>query len=262
MKKPILLLSFLVLMTISNAQITLEQTYPASATLTELGVSGYKYYLMDVTNNQCRLYNTDHSLWKTIALTIPAGMYLYNIQYVSDTLFNKDNKVELAYTYYSYDTTLYYYTYYTRVIDEDGIELLAIPGCSYVDIVNASTNGTKMLAYVYDYSIILYTLNTLVYSLPGHLPPGGISTAREDYLKNAYPNPASSAVMIPYQLPQGINDAQILLMNVSGQILKSYRVDHTFQELIIPIRELPKGVYLYQLKTDQGIIGSGKLIHD
>jgi hypothetical protein len=262
MKKSFLLIVFITLITISYAQITLEQTYPASATLTELGVSGYKYYLMDVTNNQCRLYNTDHSLWKTIALTIPGGMYLYNIQYVSDTLFNKDNKVELAYTYYSYDTALYYYTYYTRVIDEDGIELLAVPGCSYIDVVNTSTNGTKMLAYVYDYSIILYTLNTLVYSLPGHLPPGGINPGGDDYLKKAYPNPASSRVKIPYQLPQGINDAQVLLMNVSGQILKSYKVDRTFNELIIQTTDLPQGIYLYQLKTDQGILGSGKLIHD
>jgi len=262
MKKTILLIVFLTLLKVSYSQITLEHTYPASATLTELSVSGYKYYLMDVPNHQCRLYNTDHSLWKTISLTVPDGMYLYNVQYVSDTLFNKDNKVELAYTYYSYDTTLLYYTYYTSVIDEDGIELLAIPGCSYVNVINTSTNGTKMFAYVYDYSIILYTVNTLVFSLPGHLPPGGISTPGEGFLKNAFPNPASSAVTIPYQLPQGVNDAQILLINGSGHVVKSYRVDRTFHELIIPTGELPKGVYLYQLKTDKGIISSAKLIHD
>ena len=51
-------------------------------------------------------------------------------------------------------------------------------------------------------------------------------------------------------------------MNGSGQILRNYFVDRTFHELIIPIGDLPKGVYLYQLKTDLGIIGSGKLIHD
>ena len=59
MKKTTLILALLAILTISNAQITLEQTYPASATLTELGVSGYKYYLMDVTNNQCRIFNFD-----------------------------------------------------------------------------------------------------------------------------------------------------------------------------------------------------------
>jgi hypothetical protein len=189
-------------------------------------------------------------------------MYLYNIKYVSDTLFNKDSKVELAYTYYSYDTTLLYFTYYTRVIDEDGIELLAIPGCSFVDVVAAGSGGTKLLAYVYDYSLLLYTVNTLVYSLPGNLPPGGIRSEGEGFLKNAYPNPASAVVSIPYQLPEGINNAQILLIDGSGQVLKSYRIDRTFHELIIPTGDLPKGVLIYQLQTDKGIVGSGKLIHD
>jgi len=262
MKKPILLLTFLLMMTISNAQITLEQTYTASATLTELGLSGYKYFMMDIANNQCLIYNTDHSLWKTIALTIPDSMYLYNIQYITDTLFNKDSKVELAYTYYSYDTTLFYYTYFTRVIDEDGIELLAIPEYSFVDVIASGSNGTKLLAYVYDYSLILYTVNTLVYSLPGSLPPGAIRPGGEGFLKNAFPNPAGSMVSIPYQLPDGINDAQILLINGSGQILKSYKVDRTFHDLIIPTGDLPKGILLYQLKTDQGIIGFGKFIQD
>jgi hypothetical protein len=262
MKKPILLLAFLLMMTISNAQITLEHNYPASATLTDLGLSGYKYYLMDIAKSQLLIYNTDHSYWKAIALTIPDSMYLYNIQYVTDTLFNKDSKVELVYTYYSYDTTLFYYTYFTRVIDEDGIELLAIPGCSFVDVIASGSSGTKLLAYVYDYSLILYTVNTLVYSLPGSLPPGGIRKGGEGFLKNAYPNPAGSMVSIPYQLPDGINDAQILLFNGSGQILRSYNVDRTFHDLVIPTGDLPKGVLLYQLKSGKGIISTGKFIHD
>ena len=262
MKKTILLLAFLALLTISNAQITLEQTYPASATLTELSIPGYKYYLMDVANSQCRLYNLDHSLWKTINLDIPSGMYLYDLRYVSDTLFNKDNKVELAYTYYSYDTTLLYFTYYTKVIDEDGIELLSIPGCSFVDVISTSSNGTKLLAYVYDYSLVLYTVNTIVYSLPGKLPPGGISAKGEGFLKKAFPNPTSSMTTIPYQLPDGAINPRILIVNSTGQVLRSYNVDRTFHDLIIPTEDLPKGVLLYYLKTDQGIIGSGKLVHE
>jgi hypothetical protein len=51
-------------------------------------------------------------------------------------------------------------------------------------------------------------------------------------------------------------------MNGSGKILRNYLVDRTFHELIMPIGDLPKGVYLYQMKTDQEIIGSGKLIHE
>jgi hypothetical protein len=261
MKKTILFFAFLVLMMNARAQIYLEKTYPASTGLTELSISGYKYFLMDVVNNQCKLFNLDHSAWKTINLSIPAGMYLYDIKYVSETLFNTDNKVELAYIYYSYDTTLLYYTYYTKVINENGLELLSIPGCAYLEVKTPGTNGTKMLAYVYDYSIILWTLNTLVYSLPGSLPAGGID-AENVPVKKPFPNPASAMVTIPYELPNGVNTADIRLLNVSGQVVKSYIVDRTFRELIVQTADLPKGVYIYQVKTNQGIISSGKIIHD
>ncbi len=262
MKRLILLIVLLTIISVSKAQIALEQTYPASATLTELSLSGYKYYLMDVTTNQCRIYNTDYSLWKTIPLSVPSGMYLYNIKYVSETLFNTDTKTELAYTYYSYDTILLYSTYYTKVIDEDGITLLSIPGCSFVDVIGGGELGTKLLAYIYDYSLAYYTVNTSVYSLPGSLPLGGSRDMGEEFLKKAYPNPASSVVSIPFKLPDGTNSAWILLSNGSGQVLRNYHVDRTFHELVIPTGDLSKGVFLYQLKTGKGIIDSGKLIHD
>jgi hypothetical protein len=262
MKKLIFLFSLVILMSTARAQIYLEKNYDASTGLTELAISGYKYYLMDVVNNQCRLYNMDHSAWKTINLTVPAGMYLYDIKFVSETLFNTDSKVELAYIYYSYDTTLLFYTYYTKVINENGMELLSIPGCSYVEVDRPGTHGTKMLAYVYDYSIINWTLNTLVYSLPGTLPTGGIAVEGGSRQARPYPNPANAMIAIPYQLPEGISEGEISLVHVSGQLIQRYRVDRTFRELLIQTAGLPKGIYLYHLKTEQGIISSGKFMHE
>jgi hypothetical protein len=262
MKKMILLFGLLILTTTTRAQIYLEKNYTASAGLTELAVSGYKYFLMDVVNNRCQIYNMDHSIWKTINLNVPTGMYLYDIKYVSETLFNSDSKVELVYIYYEYDTTLLYYTYYTKIVNENGLELLSIPGCAYAEVKSPGSYGTKLLAYVYDYSIILWTLNTLVYSLPGTLPTGGIAAEGERDLKKPYPNPSSSMVTIPYQLPIGVNDAEILLLSGSGKVIKTYLVDRTFSELVIQTADLPKGLYMYQLKTNRGVLASGKLIHD
>lgn len=262
MKKLILLYVFFTIMGVVRAQIYLEKDYNASTGLTELAISGYKYYLMDVVNNQCRIYNMDHSAWKTINLSIPAGMTLYDIKFVSETLFNTDSKVELAYIYYSYDTTLLFYTYYTKVINENGMELLSIPGCSYLEVDRPGTYGTKMLAYVYDYSIINWTLNTLVYSLPGTLPTGGIAVEGQRKQDKPFPNPASAMITIPYQLPDGVSKGEISLINGSGQLIQRYRVDRTFRELLIQTAGMPKGIYLYQLKTDQGIISSGKFMHD
>jgi hypothetical protein len=262
MKKILILTLFLALSLISRAQITLEYNYPASTGLTNLALSGYKYFLMDVVNNQCRIYNLDHSAWKTINLSVPAGMYLYDVRLVSETLFNGDSKVELAYIYYSYDTTLLYTTYYTRIIDENGLELLSIPGCAYLEVKSTGNTGTKMLAYVYDYSIILWTLNTHVYSLPGDLPIGGMTQGGTQMEDRPFPNPAGSSVTIPYHLPGTDTAGDIQLFDQSGRLLKQYRVDRTFSDLTIRLDELPAGAYFYRVTTGHGVINSGKIIHD
>jgi hypothetical protein len=263
MKNTAIILGFLFQFFIAQGQITFENSFPASATLTELSVSGHKYYLMDVTNNQCRIYNTDYSLWKTVPLNIPGGNYLYNIIYVSENLFNLDNKTELAYTYYSYDTTLLYYSYTSKIINEDGVELLNIPGCSYIEVKGAGSQGFKLLAYTYDYSVVPYTINTIVFSLPGSLPTGETAAIKEfEGVQNAFPNPASWLVTIPYNLPKGIKAAQLLLISGSGRLLRTYQIDCTSHELNISVENLPKGVYLYQLKTDKAVLGAGKFIHN
>jgi hypothetical protein len=262
MKKLVFSFLMLILAHSSMSQIMLEHTYPSSATLTQLSNSGYKYYAMDVLTNQCKIYNLDHSLWKTISLTIPAGLYLYDIKFVSETLFNTDSKVELAYIYYSYDTTYYYYTYYTRVINENGFELLPIPGAGFLDLKTTTSNGTKLLAYVYNYSIYPSTVNTLVYSLPGVLPTGGITEQPVVEEGLPFPNPARDIVTIPCNLPDGVNQASILLMNSAGKLVRTFTVDRTFDSVQIPTHELPRGLYIYQIKTGSGIISTGRIIHE
>jgi hypothetical protein len=56
-----------------NAQVTLDKKYDYSTSVVKLETLGYKYYLMDVPLGQCRIYNTDHSLLKTINCNIPGG---------------------------------------------------------------------------------------------------------------------------------------------------------------------------------------------
>ena len=151
------------------SQIVHESTYNFSGTYTRLANSGDKFFIMDVGTNQCRIYNTDHSLWKTIDLPVPANNYLYDIRYVSENLFTLDNSLCLAYVYYHYDELNQYYTFHAKVIKENSSELISIPGCQHFNIHNLTETGTKMLAYAYDYSLFPYTIQTHAFNLPGHL---------------------------------------------------------------------------------------------
>lgn len=89
---------------ITVAQLTLENTYRHSDSTGYIDGEGYKFYEMDSDNNQCLIYNLDHSLYETISLEIPDGQYLSDLKYVTNRLFDQDDGLEVCYTYH--ETTM------------------------------------------------------------------------------------------------------------------------------------------------------------
>lgn len=261
MKKLILIQLFIGAMLIANAQINPESTYNFSGTYTKLANSGYKFFVMDVGTSQCRIYNTNHSLWKTINLSVPAGNYLYDIKYISENLFTTDNSLCLAYIYYSYNSTGQYYTYNARIIKENGTELLSVPGCQYLYVHNLEGVGTKMVAYCYDYSLSPYTVQTKVYNLPGQLVyvPGEAEPS-DPASAMAFPNPANRLATISYNLPAGVQNAELLLCDPAGRILKTWNVNGPSGNLTVNTTGFPGGIYFYSLRQGTYNSGNHKLI--
>jgi hypothetical protein len=262
MKKGMILLALAMMLgTATKAQITLETLYPGSATMTHLAVSGDKYFMMNYYGLQCEIYNLDHTLWKTIDLDVPTDMYLYDIKYVTENLFDLDNLVELAYIYYHYDTTLLFYTYYTRIIKENGSELLSIPGCSYIEVKETTAKKAKLFAYIYDYSVIPYTMETGVYGLPGSL----LTTPDNSEMPSAdagspFPNPAENMVIIPYLMPESSNGGTLVLMNQSGQILQEYRLNPGTSQIQIRTDAYPTGLVFYKIVIPRHPVANGKIM--
>lgn len=237
----------------AQGQITLEHTYTGvSAAYINLPVAGYKYYVMDVAKGQCRLYNSDHSLWKTITLSLPTNYTLYDLQYVTENLFNTDNSIEMLYVSYIYNSTLAYYTYDTRIANESGTVLLSVPGAGYSYAYPAQT-GSKLFMWVYDYSVSPSKVNTIVYSIPGQTEAIGINdfpVDKQASLLKAFPNPATNEVTIPYNLPANVNQAELKLYNVNGIMVKSFTIDHTFSTINVQTGDLAAGIYLYRIESD------------
>jgi hypothetical protein len=75
--------------------VTLEKKYDYSTAFVKLETQGYKYYLMDMPNAQCRIYNLGHSLYKTINCSVPNNCYLADIKYISEKVFDSDAGLEL-----------------------------------------------------------------------------------------------------------------------------------------------------------------------
>jgi len=243
-----------------SSQINLEQTYNHSGTYSHLKISGNKFFIMDVGSNQCRIYNMNHSLWKTINLSVPADNYLYDIKYVSENLFTLDNSLCLAYIYYNYDAVNQYYTFNTKVIRENGMVLLTIPGCQYLYVTNLDEEETKLVSYSYDNSIFPATIQTRVYDLPGQLLSAQSTPELPSFNQgSAFPNPSKGYTNIPYVLPAGENTGEIIISDLQGRIVESYQVDRTFDHLIIDTGQLPGGIYLYYLRAGNYFSSAEKL---
>ncbi len=230
-----------------------EHTYPVSASICRLEKDGDKYFAMDVAANQCTIYNMDHSVYRTIGLVVPADYYMYDIQYVSQHTFNQDDLIEFVYIYSKYNPTetSYYYTYEARVINENGAELLKVPGAGYTEVLETEDQGRKFLVYVYDFYQVPATTQTQVYPLPEEpaavLKSGPIQPRRR--MGNPWPNPSSGAVNIPVKLPPGAEPGELVLYNIHGQEVLRQAVNGEEELIVLPGGRLIPGTYIYKVKS-------------
>jgi hypothetical protein len=244
-------------------QITLQKTYNYSTTVVKLETLGYKYYLMDVPANQVRIYNMDHSLFKTINCTVPNGYYLADVKYVSQNLFNTDSQIELVYTYYKYVSTSssYYYIYGAKVITENGTVLQPIDNAQYIYVNKTGETEYKLFAYCFDYSVFPEKVWTNIYSITGSLVSAlNISGSQPDNFLNAYPNPATDIIRVDYALPDDIKSARLNILDSSGKTVKNFLVDGHSDHLALNVNDLSSGIYHYYIEYDNSRTTSKKLI--
>lgn len=279
MKRASFIMGLLISLTLKS-QITLENTYPvynntnyAALSVVHLS-SGYKYSRFNNVGGSLMLYNLNHSIWKTIPLSVPPGYTLYTAPIlVSDSLFKLDPAVELAYTYWAVTyTPALSYTTVTKVIDEIGTTLLTLNQCLYpLQATSTGTAGYKLIAQIDSAGKAWYNgpKENRVYSLPGKLPQNHITSAPSStvsnpsptittsvkpvgsdpgpYLSAPSPNPSLNKSVIAYQLPQGMAQGEIVIYDMTGRDVKHYIVDHSFNTLELDSGELPAGNYLYQM---------------
>jgi hypothetical protein len=171
---------------------------------------------MDVVRSECRIYNLDHTLFKTISIPLPADYYLNDIKFVTQNLFNSDNNIELWYSAYNWVPVGNegYYRYISRVIDETGKELASIPNGVYAYIIRSGEEQYKMSVYAYDNSFWPGSVKTHIFSIPGTQTAVHHAVAR---LSDPYPNPSIGEVNLP--LPAGDNWVNLQIFSISGQLI-------------------------------------------
>lgn len=242
-----------------NAQIEFERNYTNSIYYTDLSEGEEKLFLMDVPFGECRIYNLDHSLYRTIKITLPANHWLYDIAHVTRYLFNDDESIELLYMAYEYfETETPYYQYMVGVVNESGASLLSVPQGTYYEVVEVEGKN-KLLIWLYDNSIWPYFKGTNIYNLK----PGGTSkialSAALPY-EPAYPNPASGQIVIPYDLPGERSQGTIQIISASGSVIDSFTVDNNFDELLLDVGGYSPGTYVVNIYSGNNeVLGTQKI---
>lgn len=79
-------------------------------------------------------------------------------------------------------------------------------------------------------------------------------------VKNLYPNPANEYALLQYNMGLDIKDAKVSLYNVLGATVKEYSLNRQSQQLHVDTRQLPNGVYFYQLTVDGQKVATKKLL--
>jgi hypothetical protein len=250
-------LIFLAFLSASHAfgQVQLLTSFNYSGNYVKLEKEGYKFYLMDVTAEQCRIYNSDFSLWKTVQLNIPNNRYLTDIQFLSQNLFDTDDGIELLYVYYQYvqTSTSYYYIYTTCVIDDNGTVILEVPGGSWTEVKNMDEDGARLLIYVYDYSAYPYTVKTQVYKVPGKytgIPESGFENPEDSNLR-VYPNPTTDRIHFNSPKKMIREQAWLTILDAGANVILRQPVQESQGTLDLKSLGLPAGTYYVRVETSK-----------
>ncbi|WBO86061.1 T9SS type A sorting domain-containing protein [Hymenobacter yonginensis] len=238
--KQLFTLSLLLASLAAHAQITLEHTYAENVTPFKLSTGDIKYAGLNRTTNQVRIYNANHSIYRQLATGAPNGSELYDVLNVSDRLFNSTAGVEVAFTYRA-EVSAGNSVSYLRVLDETGSTVLLVDSCSYAEPYALPT-GAKLLAYVERNQKTV----TKVYALPGTYTPLKTAARAADPLAGPYPNPTAEAIQLPYKLSRN-ETAELVVLDPAGRAVRRFTVDGSFDHLLLQARDLPSGVYTYQV---------------
>lgn len=228
----------------------LEHTYQQFVNRVKLENSGEKYHARnyDYATTDITIYNSDHTLWKTVATPVQGfGETIENV-FISETKIDPDDALELIYTISS--NTLDGGHYYGYIIKDNGTVILDLPGAYDIWLSEFPNLATKLMVYSQDgpsFDQLYYT--TTVY----HFDPTFSINEIEKTTVQLSPIPATDVLKISSEnkiLEACFYDMRgVFVRQESGSDIKTVSVDG-----------LSSGLYMLRLKNLHGISSFEKVI--
>ncbi len=256
--KKLLTALFLLYASINFAQITLEHTYPnSSVEVVQTGPSTWNYYT--ATSSTINIYDINHNLVESANMPNVGGFTFDGVSYLNTGLFNTANNWKWVSVYVN--TTNKPYEYLTILWDQTGLQLYRIDSCFGVQCFNTGS-GTKMIANNYGFTKGYYAGN--VYSLGGtyyaSATPKVSNGSDAETAMNPYPNPSNNMIHLTYNLPSGSDKAEMVITNLSGQVVKTCNVGNAFNDILLDTKQYAPGEYFYYVHTGNYTSATSKFI--
>jgi hypothetical protein len=238
----------------AHAQITLENHYLGlfDATPVEIEGEGWKYYGVDTSTMQIRIYNADHSLWRTV--TLPIQVYQRNlvVYNVSSKLFDADQDLEFLVNWVDPGPPL---TARLAVLSESGVQHqfsspgTYVPAIPHIFKVNNSWKLEVLSGKIP--STLGHTNLTSIYSLPGTLPAsaGRPANGTEGKGMLPYPNPTTDEVGFLLPAPAS-GEGELIVRDAAGRHVRTVRMARGDKDVTISMADFAPGVYNTELRVD------------
>ena len=235
-----------------RAQITLEHTfyaanYSVNPVILYENVNLFVWY----EANQVKLYNTDYSLYKTITVPLPSNNYYISEVLLPNTVYSTNGKIGFVVIFFS--DVDYPKSAGARIYDEDAALLIDL-GFSSSLPKNISIHKVNNNQYCFSISkekeMDGSGGDTEIYSLPGKpsiVNEDNSMAINGNYnVQQPYPNPAKTAISLPYQLKQG-ETSVMHIYNTNGQLMETKQIDSVFDKILLNVSDYAKGIYFYEV---------------
>lgn len=227
----------------------LEHTYQQYVSRIELENSGEKYHakFYDYLTSDITIYNSDHSLWKTVSTPAINGQTIENV-FISETKFNSDSQLEVMFTISS--NTLDGGHYLGSIVKEDGTVIGNFSGAYNMYLSELPNLQTKLMVYTqFGPSFDQLYYSTDVYRLQE-------TFAVEDFNNESIsitPNPAISE--INFTTNNTIVEASIC--SITGELLQ-FNASNAITKM--NVQQLQTGIYFLHLVDSNHIQSTKKII--
>lgn len=207
--------------------------------------NGFNYFTFNKTTNILQLFDSNHTLFKTVNIPVPSGYTLSQISTFSDVLFNTDNLIEFMVSCISSTSTI---NRSLKLVNENGT-IIQDFGNRFSAFITKNGTQFKLITY-YNGGTQIPNVDYIfdVYSLPGTTLNVVTNLINEESFFG-FPNPTSNIISITNNLKSGENSL-LEVFDINGKKVMEKVVTGENNEIHLDVSDFSNGVYICRLNGE------------